>query len=248
MAISQQLLHESSARLIGFTGGKGRNYLLNQMASELAHFGKKVVIAHFDRQILAPSGYILYDKNEKTLVKKIEEKLDQQPVIFAATATQDHLVVGISPGTVERLSNSTKIDYIFLILGSEKKFSILSQKEITDHGKLKYLDQLIYVFQLDLIDQPLNGHMTTNLPVFIKNFPEKSLTQETIVAYLTHPEKGAMKLFQKKWPTYLIFTDVNNMLLENRCINIARDLYSKNISHIFQSNLKDNIVKRIPSK
>lgn len=250
MAISQQLLSDPSVRLMGFTGGKGRNYLLNQLASELAHIGKKVVITHLDREILAPSGFILYQKNEKKLIREIEREIFQNPIIFAATDIQDHMVTGISIDTLLQLKNIPAIDAILVILGDEKINSILSREEIDTISELKSLDELIYAFQLDLIDQQLAPQMLDKLPGFmqnsIKKTPGQSFSQELLIEYLTDRRHGAFNLFQQLWPTYLIFTDITNILLENRCITIARDLHLKKIQHIFQSHLREKIVKRIP--
>jgi len=77
---------------------------------------------------------------------------------------------------------------------------------------------------------------------------ETLFSQEFIFHYLTDSENGAYPLFQQKWSTFLIFTDINNLLLENRSINLVRDLVSKKIQNIYQANLKDNRLKRISTK
>ena len=46
----------------------------------------------------------------------------------------------------------------------------------------------------------------------------------------------------------MIFTDINNIFLENRAINLARDLFSTKIKIMFQANLKENRLKRVPHK
>jgi hypothetical protein len=249
MALLQQLPEIENAKVVGFIGGTGRNYFVNQIASELVHQQKKVVITHLVKDILAPSGHIIFDPDEKKLFGKIEKAVTKHPVIYAGSNLDDHFVTGVHRPFISDLVNSKKIDFILLIMGNENETSLFSKTELTSICKISILDQLIYCFQLDLIDQPITTQHAHKPQDIFKNFPkyrhEKVFTQDFIFDYLTSPGIGALSLFKQKWPVFLIFTDINNIFLENRCINIARDLSSRGISHILQANLKENLVKRI---
>jgi len=252
MAIIDQILENKNSRVIGFIGGKGRNFLLNQLASEIAHAGHKVIITNIEKDILPPSGKIIYHKDEKLLLSDIKKAIKTNPILYVGKEIQDHFVRGLTLSGIRKLKSEHAQDYLLLLLGNEKKYSLLSRKDITKICKLSLLDQLIYCFQLDLIDQPLDHSKMGNALEIVEHFPQfkndNLFSQDFIFSYLTDAENGAYHLFQQKWPTSLIFTDINNLLLENRSINLVRDLLSQKIQKIYQSNLKDNRLKRIPHK
>lgn len=252
MALLQQLVDEDSNKIVGILGGKGRNILINQLAMEAANHKKRVIITHINGHILPPSGHISYNADENKLIGQIKREFDNEPVIYAAKSLDDHFVRGVSTDFVQRLKNLPGLDIIFLILGNASRLSILARKDISRIIGLNFLDRLIYCFQFDLINQPLNQEVVKDPDAFLKNFPryksEKIFHQDMMTDYLTDSKNGAFRLFQQKWPVLLVLTDINNVLLENRCIALARDLSAKGIEHIFQANLKDNIVKRIPAR
>ena len=252
MAILDQILYNKATRIIGFTGGKGRNYLLNQLASELAHNGKTVIISNIEKDILPPSGKIIYKQDENKLLSEVKKEIKKHPIIYTGRGIEDHFVTGLKLSGIRKLISEKLSDYLLLLLGNEKKYSLLDKKDIEKLCKLRLIDQLVYCFQLELIDQQLNHSQFPNSPEIIKRFPqhktENLFSQEFISDYLTHKENGAYQLFLQKWPTFLIFTDINNVFLENRSINLARDLLSKKIKIIFQANLKENRLKRIPHR
>jgi len=86
---------------------------------------------------------------------------------------------------------------------------------------------------------------------FLPRFPhygkDRILSQQLIIEYFTDPRNGILEIFKLKWPVLLVLTDIDNIFLENRVINIARDLYHYNFENIFQANLQESIVKRIIS-
>jgi hypothetical protein len=249
MAISKQLLLDSGKKIIGFTGGKGRNYLLNLLASELINAGKKVVISNIGKDVLAPSGHILYDKDQTKLLKIIEKEIKEYPLVYAGTELKDYLISGISRDTIIKLKKSSLCDHLLLILGNEEKRTLFSKREIGSISRMSFLDQLIYCFQLDLIDQPLNSNIVARPEELLKRFPKqkakKSFHQDLIVEYLINEENGALRFFKQKWPAFLIFTDINNIFLENRTINLTRLLGNTPINQIYRANLKENMIIRI---
>jgi hypothetical protein len=252
MAILDQILHSKTSKIIGFTGGKGRNFLLNQLASELAHGGKSVIISNIEKDILPPSGRIIYNQDESKLLSEVKKEIKKHPIIYTGRGIQDHFVTGMTLSGIRKLKSEKLSDYLLLLLGNEKKYSLLNPKDVEKLCKMTIIDQLIYCFQLELIDQQFNDEQFTHSAEIIKKFPQHKLenifSHEFIFDYLTHKENGAYRLFLQKWPTLLILTDVNNIFLENRSINLARDLFSKKIKIIYQANLKENRLKRIPHK
>lgn len=252
MAILDQILYNKATRIIGFTGGKGRNYLLNQLASELAHSGKTVIISNIEKDILPPSGQIIYKQDENELFAEVKKEIKKHPIIYAGRGIQDHFVTGLTLSGIRKLKSQKLSDYLLLLLGNEKKYSLLNKKDIEKLCKLTIIDQLIYCFQLELIDQQLNQSEFPNSAEIVKGFPQHKrdnlFSQEFIYDYLTHKENGAYQLFLQKWPTFLIFTDINNIFLENRSINLTRDLLTTKIKIIYQANLKENRLKKVPHK
>jgi hypothetical protein len=249
MAISQQLLTDQNIKVVGFTGGKGRNYILNLIAMELANTGKKVVISNIGKDVLPPSGYIVYNKDEAKLLKQIKKEISSQPIIYAGKELNDYLITGINRTSISKLRTQKICDYIFLILGDEEKRTLFTKKEIASLSQMKFLDELIYCFQIDYIDQPLSANIVQNPDELLKRFPEYRektvFTQELMVKYLLDEKNGALTLFKQQWPTYLIFTDITNVFLENRAINLSRDLLNSKIERIYRANLKDNMIVRI---
>jgi hypothetical protein len=252
MPISQKLIDNDVIHLVGFVGGKGRSHLINELASELAHNGKRVVLTNIERDILPPSGQIIFQKDQNKLLKQIEREIKENPVIYAGREMEDHFVVGVDSTMIGKLAESRDIDYLFLIMGNSKSISFLSANEITEIIKCELMQELIYCFQFDMIDQVLGeqdlGEVAQILSRFTEFKPDKAISYELMLKYFTDSAGGAYKLFQQKWPIHLIFTDINNLLLENRCINFARDLQSHQIKHIWQANLKENMIKRISSR
>jgi len=252
MPILQQLIENDEIRLIGFAGGKGRGHLISALASELAHNGKKVVLTNIEKDILPPSGLIIFQKDQNKLLKQIEREIKENPIIYAGSELEDHFVSGVDSAMIEKLSESRHIDYLFLIMGNSKSISFLSLSEMSEITKYERIQQLVYCFQFDMIDQVLGeqdlGEVTPVLNHFAEFKPDKAISHELMLKYFTDAAHGSYKLFQQKWPAHLILTDINNLLLENRCINFARDLQTYQINHIWQANLKENMIKRISSR
>jgi hypothetical protein len=90
MALVKQLLLNKDFKVIGLLGGKGRNYLANELAGELAREGKHVVITHLEAQMLPTSGQIVFDKNKNNLLKKINGEIKKNPIIYAGLNLTEH--------------------------------------------------------------------------------------------------------------------------------------------------------------
>ncbi len=249
MSITQQLLLNPQAKIIGFTGGKGRNYLVNEFAEEFGRSGKKVVIGQLGKDLLPTSGRIVYSEKDDELLQKIEKELEETSVVYAGRGVKDHFVSGITAQIASKIINSGKVDYLLLVVGSPEKVSVFSHKHIARLAKMDFLDQLIYCFQIDYIDRELDREVAENPEEFLKNFPDfessRVFDQQLIVRYLTDAEQGALSLFTQQWPGILVFTDVNNPLLENRSINLARDLFIHKIENIYFANLRNNLIKKV---
>lgn len=248
MALVQQLFVNPQSRVIGFTGGKGRDYLINQLANELSRAGKRVVVTHLKNELLPVTGYIVYDDPENLLVR-IESEIDTHPLIYAGREVKDHFITGITMTMARKIAGSKKVDFLLFIVGTMEKYSIYSRNRLNQLGKLALIDQLIYCFQMDWIDQVAGWDMVENYAEFSKEFAafnnHKILNQKLMVAYLTDREKGANVLFRQGWPSVLVLTDIDNPFLENRAINLARDLSSHQMPFIFMANLKENLIKKI---
>ena len=80
---------------------------------------------------------------------------------------------------------------------------------------------------------------------FITLAPEEKARWIQTTDYLVDEENGALRLFKQKWPAFLIFTDINNIFLENRTINLTRVLGKTPIIEIYRANLKENMIIRI---
>ena len=252
MSLVKQLLLNEEFRVIGLLGGKGRNYLTNELAGELAREGKRVVITHLEAQMLPTSGKILFEKNKDNLLKKINTEIKKNPIIYTGLNLEEHLMVGIEPAMVKKIVGLENVDYVLLILGTNDKVSIFTKKQVSVYSKLSFLDQMIYCFQLDYIDGAFTGGFMADKKDFLKYFPKYQKNQvvrhELIVDYLSDDENGINKLFHQTWPCILVFTDITNLLLENKVINLSRDLFSQNFTHLYQANFRENIIKPVSAK
>ncbi len=252
MALVKQLLLNKEFKVIGLLGGKGRNYLANELAGELARDGKHVVITHLEAQMLPTSGQIVFDKNKNNLLKKINSEIKKNPIIYAGLNLTEHLMDGIEPDMVKKVVGLENVDYLVLILGTNDKVSIFTKKQIAAYSKLSFLDQMIYCFQLDYIDSAFSDGFISNEKDFLKQFPQYQqnpvVRYELIVEYLNDEKNGAKKLFQQKWPCVLVFTDITNLLLENKVINLSRDLFTRNFENLYQANFRENIIKPVSAK
>jgi hypothetical protein len=170
MALVKQLLLNKDFKVIGLLGGKGRNYLANELAGELAREGKHVVITHLEAQMLPTSGQIVFDKNKNNLLKKINGEIKKNPIIYAGLNLTEHLMDGIEPDMVKKVIGLENVDYLLLILGTNDKVSIFTKKQITAYSKLSFLDQMIYCFQLDYIDSAFSDGFLSNEKDFLKQF------------------------------------------------------------------------------
>ncbi len=103
MPIAQQFIPADKIHLIGFAGGKGRNHLLNEIASDLAHEGKKIVITNIVKDILPPLGHIIFEKDQNKLLKKVERQIKEHPIVYAGQQLEDHFVVGVDPQMVKKI-------------------------------------------------------------------------------------------------------------------------------------------------
>ncbi len=252
MAIVQQLLINPAAKIIGFVGGKGRNYLANQLALELSRSGKKVIISSVGNEMLPTSGHIIHDKDENSLLERIGADSKIHSVIYGGLGVNDHFLEGINSKLARKIIRLEGIDFLLLFVETVQKISILNNKQIAHLSRSKLIEQLIYCFQLDLIDQAIDGDVVQDMDELFANFSKyrdrPTFSQQLICDYLVNKEKGAGNLFRQKWPASLVFTDVTNPLLENRAINLARDLFVSGIEYIYSANLKENLIKLVSPK
>lgn len=252
MSFTKKLLLNDEYKIIGLLGGKGRDFIANELAGELSREGKHVVITHLEKQMLPTSGMILFNENKNKLLKDIQSKIKRNPIIYVGIKLEDRLMTGIQPDMVKKIIELENVDYLLLILGAHDQVSIFPKKEINLISKLTFLDELIYCFQLDFIDSPMTPDFILDKKDFIKHFPQykdhTTVRQNLMSEYLCDQKNGALKLFQQKWPCVLVFTDINNLLLENKVINLSRDLFSKSFKNIFQANFRDNLVKPVSAK
>ena len=252
MTSLQQLLVGDDVHVIGFAGGKGRDFLANWMAGELARSGKTVVISSLGAQMMAPAGYIVAEDDENILPGKIKAALSENPVVFAGKGFTENFVKGITSTLAKKIYRIPEVDYLFLIVGSAEERTLLSSKTLSAISKLKYLDELIYCFQIDAIEQPLNTPRLQPEEKFFTDFPGlkrfRNFDQQFIRKYLSIREGGILSLFQQKWPAVLVFTDVSNVLLENLAISLSRDLFPPKIKSVYLANLKQNLIKKVPLK
>jgi len=250
MSLAESLFLSSGMKVIGLAGGKGRNYFANQIATDFARSGKKVVIAQFGRKTLPLAGQIISAENGNRLLREVEAALEKEPVVYAAQGLSDNIATGVEIATLQKMSQIKLIDQILLIVGPAEEYSVLTKKSISDVLKVKLVDQLIYFFQIDKIDQPFDENCIENIPVIKKVMSQKRksdrFNHQFIISYLTQPESGALKIFRQRYPALLLLTDVNSILLENKALNLARNLFAKNIENIFLANLKENFVKKVP--
>jgi hypothetical protein len=111
------------------------------------------------------------------------------------------------------------------------------------------IEQLIYCFRIDCIDTSVCQEVVSDVKEFAKNFKlytkEKILKQQVVIDYLTDSKNGSLQLFKQKWPCLLVFTDVDSLRLENRAINISRDLNFPEFKYVFTANLKENLIKKV---
>ncbi len=252
MTSVQQLLVSDEVRVIGFAGGKGRDYLSNRMASELSRSGKTVVISSLGGQMMAPAGYIVAEDEEEALLAGIQAAVRENPLIFAGRGSTESFVKGITSSLAKKIARLPEIDYLFLIVGTAEERSLLSSKTLSGICKLNYLDELIFCFQIDNIEQPLNSTDVNPGENFFRDFPAlkkfRNFDQQFIRKYLSIREGGILCLFQQKWPAVLVFTDINNVLLENHAINLTRDLFTPKIRPVYLANLKEDLIKKVPIK
>ncbi len=252
MAILQQLLVNPEAKVIGFTGGRGRDHIANEFASELNRSGKNVLISHLKYDLLPTTGHIVYHDDPDELITLIEDAFKSHSTVYAGRGMNGHLVQGIQNKAVKKILEQSSVDNLLLIAGKAEKASIFPQKYLSEILKMSFLEELIYVFELDLIDEPLDEQMVENPAEFLDLFAGKErpdvLTQQLIEDYFLDTGKGARKLFRNQYTSVLVFTDVNNALLENRAINLTRNLNAPEFEHIYMANLKENLVKKVSTK
>ena len=249
MSVAQQLIINKSAKIIGITGDKGRNILANQMALELSRSGKNVVLSHVDMKLLPTSGKIIYEKDEDVLIRRLRANIKRNKILYIGSEVRDRFFSGISTNLLEKIKNFSFIDYVILFVGSSEKVSIFSKKEILKISKMTLIDELIYCFRIDCIDTSICPEVVSNVREFAKNFnlesEEDIIKQQVVIDYLTDLKNGSLNLFKQNWPCLLVFTDVDSFRLENRSINISRDLNIPEIKYVFTANLKENLIKKV---
>jgi hypothetical protein len=249
MTIENQLILFNEVKILGFTGGIGRDYLADAVSSALGRENKKVVFSHLKIDMVPRLGSLLLHTDRQKLISQIESYFENNNMVYVGKNSKQGFVEGIDVTTVKLLAQQKIIDYIFLFLGTPVEFSIFSPQTIHTILKTSCIEQLFYCFQIDKIDQELENSLFENESEFLDNFPKyKSInrfTHQLFLDYLTSQNKGILSLFKQKWPASIVFTDIKNELLENKVINLARELFPKQIKHIYFANIKENLVKKV---
>ena len=247
MGLTEILLPDREEKIIGFAGGDGRNYLIEQMANTLSAAGKRILIAALGHQVLPIIGEIVVAPNADALLGRIASQFKQHSILFLGKEYQDHMVHGFSLEEITKLIQEAEYDYFFNIVGPADLVSIFSVKTIQELENLTHLQRLFYCFPASLINGELDSGIAEDVAEFRKNFQlgeeRKVLDHTTIVSYLTDPEVGLGALLAGHLPVTLIFTGVESVLNENNVIVLARSLLRRDIQSIYMANLKENLVK-----
>ncbi|GAB4375923.1 MAG: hypothetical protein Kow0042_21750 [Calditrichia bacterium] len=252
MSISDQLLLAPENRIVGWVGGKGRDYFLRILASDLDRQGKKVVLSHFHYNRLPPIGKIVVEENPKTIQQKLKTLLREESILYIGRMFNENLLSGIDQEYLNELMAVEEIDYIFLNVGPIQEYSFLTKKSISSVIQTKNLNQLLYFFQVDVLDGMMEHSVIENPTAFLQQFPKKyrgkTFTLPLMLSYLTEVANGASRFFKQKWPAALILTAVDSVLVENKAVNFARELFARGIEHIFLANIREESVKKVPIK
>jgi len=248
----EQFILNPDIKTLGFVGGKGRNYIVNEIADFFKRSGFRVAVSHLGSEMLPLFGKIVQFNEEAELFTKVKEAFKENSIIYIGKEENQGFLKGIDLTIASKLSQSELIDYNLLILGPPGEFSIIPIKYINEICEISFLDQLVYCYQIDKIGKSFDKNFILDRESFNTNFPEfaqaQTINHQLIIKYLTSKAKGIFKFFQQNWPTALVFTDVNSVILENNAINLARELFTRKIHHIFLANLRENLIKRIPEK
>lgn len=249
MSFSQLLEIDANARVIGFTGGSGRNYLLEQLASDLARRGKRIIVSHLQGKLLPITGEIICREDPAELIEEARAKSQPGSVLCLGKRMEQHFAQSPDKRFFQRLIKENFYDYLFIVLGAMGSYSFISEKSIRQLKRILFLDRLIYTMPIDLLDQVISDENVENLKEFSALFVGTAapivVTPTLIAEYLTSGKLPWKEIFLGKMPVDFVLTNVNNVLLENRAINLARELEARGISLIYTANFKDNLIKRI---
>lgn len=246
MAVLSQLRMDPEFHTFAFAGGKGRGHLMRKMTDELVREGKRVLITGLNAKKLPVSGSLIIAKDADILVSQIQKEAAKNPVVYVGKNIDDNIVTGFQADELKTIMAQLEDFEVLIELGTATEKMISDPTTISRWLKDDIWDELIYCFEISIIDSSLSESYVENLSRFTKNFPRGStLSQEKFLTYLTNPKIGMGKLFNQKWPTILVFTDAHLVSLENRAISLAREAIRKGIKHIALADWETDLIKKI---
>ncbi len=247
MGLFEQLFPDRKENIVGFTGGEGKNYLLEQLANHLTTERKRVLIAPVGNPVLPVTGEIVVNQDVRELVDTIQQQFNHHPVLFVGQAFKEHMVNGFNSTQIRHLIKHAPYDYFFIMVGPPEFFGIFSSKTIQQLQKYTFLHRLLYCFPISILNREINTQDVEDVSEFRNHFQvgedKKILDHELIIKYLKDTQQGLGSLLKGDIPVSLLLTGVENVLDENRVIMLARSLLNQGIHPVYMANLKQNLVK-----
>lgn len=248
MALAKTLLTDSNMRVIGLMGGKGRDFLATEIASELQKSDKKVVVAHQFPKILPLFAPVVCEKTPAKLKKSVWEHLQEGEAVFVGCELKEDMASGIKDSQLQTLYEMAEIDYLILLLGSPETHSFQLESHFQNVVKNKYLDVLFYVFQATAISEKEVKRLADPAMEWLNRLgdaADKPLEINLALDYLKNLPGACAQLKQADFPIELILTDVNGILAENKALNLSRELAGSFYRNIFLADLKEAQIKKV---
>ncbi|GAB4327039.1 MAG: hypothetical protein Kow0037_00310 [Calditrichia bacterium] len=248
MALTKTLLNDSEARVIGLMGGKGRDFLATEIASELQKAGKTVVVTHQFPKTLPLFAPVVCEKTPAKLKNCVSRHLQEGEAVFVGCEMKDDMASGIKDSQLKALLELENLDYLLLLLGSPETHSLQAEKHFRIAAENKFLDLMFYVFQATAISEKEINRVADPGMEWLKKLgdaAEKPLEINLALEYLSENPETCARLKEAEYPVELILTDVNGILAENIALNLARELASFFYRNIYLADLKETQIKKV---
>ena len=228
-------------KIILFTGGGGKSSLINRISQDCQSLEKTVIVTSvfpFNNSINAE---IVICRQFEYLKEQITHELKSKNVIFLGKEYRSNNILGYKLKELNQIANMLEVDHIFIEADST------SGKSLSSYEKLKtaYLfdiNRVVNVIGADILNRTKNEIWIDSHDSFWDSNP---VMTPPIVAQWIKMNPNLNKLLKKVRHNTFFINKVDNIVLENLAIPLAKQFKINGIERVIYGSVFKSILHRV---
>lgn len=216
-----QTLVSEPDKIIPVIGGGGKSTLIKRLAQDGKSQGKTSVIASLFPLPFPYESSTLISKDSDIIRKQLPSELEKYKILFIGKKIDKNHILPFTAEELEIILKVNQADHFFIEADNTLGRSLSGYEKVDVSGVIFTCDRILNLLGADALNQRRNENWTLSRNKFL--LQEEMLTPNHLAAwYLEHPK--LQKLRKKNIPLTFFLNKVENLLVENLAIQLAKNL------------------------